>query len=97
MLGLTIPDAIAFGSLCAALLAAYAGLIRGDHVSPDDEPPGMATDLTAHADAIRDLAASVAELAAALRSATSAGETRDQYDAAIGGIMRRLEERSQMR
>lgn len=96
MLGLTIPDAIAFGSLCTALLAAYAGLFRGDRVAPD-RSPNFIGDMRAHAAAIVELAGSVAELAAAIRSAASAEATREQYTGAVEAIMRRLDERSQNR
>lgn len=94
MLGLTIPDAIAFGSLCAALLAAFAGMLRGERARPGRDAMDRRDESAAELrDTLGDLAGAIGDLAAAIRSATSAEESRDQYSAVIQGLMRRLEDR----
>ncbi len=87
MLGLTTPDAIAFGSLCAAFLAAFAGMVGGERVRRKVLVP---TELQ---EALITLTAALTELAAAIRSAKSADTTRDQYTDMIHVLRRSLDDR----
>ena len=96
MLGITTPDAIAFGSLCAALLAAYAGLVKGDKAKKESPPePGMAMIGAAIVDreTLRDLTGAVADLAAAIRAGIAAGEARDHLAEAIRDLVERIDHR----
>ena len=73
MLGITTPDAIAFGSVCAALLAAFAGLVKGDQAKKDSPPdPAMAMIGWGllNREALRDLTGAVTDLVDALRAGT---------------------------
>ncbi len=79
MLGMTIADAIAFGSLCAALLAACAGLIKAGQTkreAPEEPVRVLIGPAAADGEALRDLAAAVADLAASIRAAAAVGQTR---------------------
>ena len=81
MLGITTADAIAFGSLCAALLAAFAGLVRGEHAK-DAAPPEPGLTLIGSGlvdrETLRDLTEAVENLVAVLRDGIVAGEARSR-------------------
>ncbi len=88
MLGITTPDAIAFGSVCAALLAAFAGLVKGDQAKKDSPPdPAMAMIGWGLLDreALRDLTGAVTDLVDALRAGISSNE-RISRDATTGRL-----------
>lgn len=73
MLGITTPDAIAFGMLVLAALAAWQGKKDG----------ATAAKTGAHTDGMQDLAASVRELTEAIREgidAKEAGAIRERLD-----------------
>ena len=96
MLGITTPDAIAFGSLCAALLAAYAGLLKGDQAKQASRPePGMALIGSGLVDreTLRDLTGAVTDLVAAIRAGIAAGEARDHLAEAIRELVERIDQR----
>ena len=102
MLGITTADAIAFGSLCAALLAAYAGLIKGDQAKQASPPePGMALIGSALVDqaTLRDLTEAVQDLAATLRAGIAASEvrSRDHLADQIRELVDKIDHRSQRR
>ena len=81
MLGITTADAIAFGSLCAALLAAYAGLIKGDQAKKASPPElGVAMIGSALVDraTLKDLTEAVQDLAGTLRAGITAREVRSR-------------------
>ena len=93
MLGISTPDAIALGSMAAALLAAYAGLVNGTKAKRDAPPePGMALIGSALVDraTLQDLTEAVRELAAVLRAGVAMGEHRDR----VAEMLRELLERA---
>ncbi len=94
MLGITTPDAIALGSMAAALLAAFAGLKEGAKARREAPPePGMAMIGSALVDraTLADLADAVRDLATVLRAGIAAGEARSRDHTA--DVMRELVER----
>lgn len=100
MLGITTPDAIALGSMLAALLAAFAGLLKGDRARKDTPPePGMALIGGALVDraTLRDLTEAVNDLAATLRAGIAAGRRPDLHADTLRDLLDRIDGRGRGR
>ena len=70
MLGITTSDAIALGSMIAALTAVCAGLVQGGRArTRSDKTPSLVRADAAAPESLDDLAAAVRELARAIRAA----------------------------
>lgn len=81
MLGITTADAIAFGSMVAAAMAAYAGLIRGERAKkavPPDTSVAMIGSALVDRETLRDLTEAVKDLTSALQSGIRVGEVRSR-------------------
>lgn len=100
MLGITTPDAIALGSMLAALLAAFAGLVQGARAKREAPPdPGMALIGSALVDraTLQDLTDAVRDLVAVMRAGVAAGlapaHPRDPVDDVMRELVDRIDRR----
>ncbi|MFO1151023.1 MAG: hypothetical protein U1E62_21825 [Alsobacter sp.] len=70
MLGITVPDAIAFGTLVLAILAAWRGAVAGakaEKTAPPDHTAAITCGAIVDSAALRDLVEAVEELTDAMR------------------------------
>ena len=96
MLGITTPDAIALGSMAAALLAAFAGLVQGSRAKRDaPAEPGMALIGSALVDrsTLQDLTEAVRDLAAVLRAGLASAHQRDPIEDVMRELVERIDRR----
>jgi len=79
MFDITVPDAIAFGSLCIAFVVAYLGTQRGKSErtrNPPDPAVALLGASLVDTATVRDLAEAVKLLVVAVNAATAAREQR---------------------
>lgn len=77
MLGITTSDAIALGSMIAALTAVCAGLVQGGRASARTEGgPALPRPDTAAPESLDELTAAVRDLAQAIRTAVALARAR---------------------
>ena len=87
MLGMTTSDAIALGSMVAALTAACVGLLRGDQARTARlEPPSTDEQLLGRLDALTE---AMRDLVDILRAAVAIGSSKQQLTETIGELLHR--------
>ncbi len=87
MFGMTTSDAIALGSMIAALTAACVGLVRGDQARSERlEPASRDEQLLGRLDALTEAVRDVVDL---LRAAVAVASSKQQLTETIGELLHR--------